>query len=282
MAHHGRAVTRVLDLPAAVINVYLKVDIALWPASSPFGQLHVLGPAVGHMGVALASCRFRHRRGSRMGQHGAVGKEPGPVERHDGPAPAPAARSFPRPRFPTRGCRRRRRVRRPGRLSGRTPRAWPGTAWIGELTATGRSSSGQAGQSPALSGQTAFFRVLERILARSEGLRVAGTRSVPDRWPAGWSEAGDGAVLACIYICIGRGEGSRAIDKTHATETRGTWQKPLLVVCLRNNRVLWRPSASRRSVPLPQRTTAGTPSSAGLARNTAASPYHTTISQTDH
>ena len=27
-----------------------------------------------------------------------------------------------------------------------------------------------------------------------------------------------------------------------------------LVVCLRNNRVLWRPSASRRCVPLPQRT----------------------------
>ena len=72
------------------------------------------------------------------------------------------------------------------------------------------------------------------------------------------------------------------MDKTRATETRGTWQKPLLVVCLRNNRVLWRPSASRRSVPLPQRTAAGTPSSAGLARNTAASPYHTTISQTDH
>ena len=157
MAHHGRAVTRVLDLPAAVINVYLEVDIALWPASSPFGQLHIVGPAVGHMGVALASCRFRHRQGSRMGQHGAVGEEPGPVERHDGPAPAPAARSFPRPRFPTRGCRRRRRVRRPRRLSGRTPRAWPGTAWIGELTATGRSSSGQAGQPPALSGQTAFF-----------------------------------------------------------------------------------------------------------------------------
>ena len=43
-----------------------------------------------------------------------------------------------------------------------------------------------------------------------------------------------------------------------------------LVVCLRNNRVLWRPSASRRCVPLPQRTAAGTPSSAGLARNTAA------------
>lgn len=146
-----------------------------------------------------------------MGQHGAVGEEPGPVERHDGPAPAPAARS--------------------------SPRAWPGTAWIGELTATGRSSSGQAGQLPALSGQTAFFRVLERIPAGSEGLRVAGTRSVPDRWPADWSEAGDGAVLACIYngavlaciyICIGRGEGSRAIDKTHANETRGTWQKPLL------------------------------------------------------
>ncbi len=36
MAHHGRAVTRVLDLPAAVINVYLEVNIALWPASSPF------------------------------------------------------------------------------------------------------------------------------------------------------------------------------------------------------------------------------------------------------
>lgn len=85
MAHHGRAVTRVLDLPAAVINVYLEMDIALWPASSPFGQLHIVGPAVGHMGVALASCRFRYRRGSRMGQHGAVGEEPGPVERHDGP-----------------------------------------------------------------------------------------------------------------------------------------------------------------------------------------------------
>ena len=91
---------------------------------------------------------------------------------------ATMGRSFPRPRFPTRGCRGRRRVRRPGRLSGRTPRAWPGTAWIGELTATGRSSSGQAGQPPALSGQTAFFRVLERILAGSEGLRVAGTRSI--------------------------------------------------------------------------------------------------------
>ncbi len=139
-----------------------------------------------------------------------------------------AARSSPRPRFPTRGCRGRRRVRRPGRLSGRTPRAWPGTAWIGELTATGRASSGQAGQPPALPGRTAIFRVLERILAGSEGLRVAGTRSVPDRWPAGWSEAGDGAVLACIYICIGRGEGSRAMDRTHANETRGTRQKPLL------------------------------------------------------
>lgn len=42
---------RVLDLPAAVINVYLEMDIALWPASSPFGQVHVVGPAVGHMGV---------------------------------------------------------------------------------------------------------------------------------------------------------------------------------------------------------------------------------------
>ena len=34
--------------------------------------------------------------------------------------------------------------------------------------------------------------------------------------------------------------------------------------------VLWLPSASRRCVPLPQRTAAGAPSSAGLARNTAA------------
>lgn len=33
MAHHGRAVTRVPALQAAVINVYLEVDIALWPAS---------------------------------------------------------------------------------------------------------------------------------------------------------------------------------------------------------------------------------------------------------
>ena len=80
MAHHGRAVTRVPDLPAAVINVYLEVDIALWPASSLFGQLHVVGPAVGHMGVALgqlsisASSRITHgparcgRRGTRPGR----------------------------------------------------------------------------------------------------------------------------------------------------------------------------------------------------------------------
>lgn len=58
MAHHGRAVTRVLDLPAAVINVYLEVNIAFWPASSPFGQLHVVGPAVGHMGVARPAVDF--------------------------------------------------------------------------------------------------------------------------------------------------------------------------------------------------------------------------------
>ena len=49
---NGRAVTRVLDLPAAVINVYLEVDIALWPASSLFGRLYVVGPAAGHMGCA--------------------------------------------------------------------------------------------------------------------------------------------------------------------------------------------------------------------------------------
>ena len=59
-------------------------------------------------------------------------------------------------------------------------------------------------------------------------------------------------------------------------------QTDAIVVCLRNNRVLWRPSASRRCVPLPLRTAAGTPSSPGLARNTAASPYHTAITQTDH
>ena len=53
------------------------------------------------------------------------------------------------------------------------------------------------------------------------------------------------------------------------------------MVCLRNNRVLWRPSVPCRCVPLLQRTAAGTPSSAGLARNTAASPYHTAITQTD-
>ena len=34
--------------------------------------------------------------------------------------------------------------------------------------------------------------------------------------------------------------------------------------------LFWRSSASRRCVPLPQRAAAGTPSSAGLARNTAA------------
>jgi len=163
--------------------------ITLWPASC-------CRTGSGPHGCCARPSRFRRRGGSRMGRHGAVGEEPGPVGRHDGPAPAPAARSCPRA----------------------WPGAWPGTAWIGELTATGRPSSGQAGQPPALSGQTAFFRVLERIPAGSEGLRVAGTRSVPDRWPAGWSEAGDGAVLVCIYRCIGRGEGSRAIDKNRANE----------------------------------------------------------------
>ena len=107
-----------------------------------------------------------------------------------------AARSSPRPRFPTRGCRGRRRVLRPGRLSGRTPRAWPGTAWIGELTATGRSSSGQPGQPPALPGQTAFFRVLERIPAFSGRWSEASVQ-------CGGCRARYGAVDAaflCAYI----------------------------------------------------------------------------------
>ena len=91
MAHHGRAVTRVLDLPAAVINVYLEVDIALWPASSPFGRLYVVGPAVGHMGCARPAVDL------------------GVVEDH----------------------------------------AWAGTV--------------RSARNPALSGQTAFFSVLERI-----------------------------------------------------------------------------------------------------------------------
>ena len=30
-----------------------------------------------------------------MGRHGAVGEEPGPVERHDGPAPAPCSQVVP-------------------------------------------------------------------------------------------------------------------------------------------------------------------------------------------
>jgi len=183
-----------------------------WRWTSPFGQLHhslasfmlldrqwatwVLRSAQS----ISASWRITHGP-ARCGRRGT---RPGRAPRWAG-AGSLQLRSSPRPRFPTRGCGRLHRVRRPGRLSGRTPRAWPGTAWIGELAATGRSSSGQAGQLPALSGQAAFFRVLERILAGSEGLRVAGTRSIRDRWPAGWSEAGDGAVLACIYICIGGG-----------------------------------------------------------------------------
>ena len=237
------------------------------PGAGPAGRRNQRVPGGGHRPLASfialwpASCCW-----TGSGPHGCCARpavDLGIVEDHAWAGTVRSARN-PARSSATMG---RRQLLQPGR---------PRTAWIGELTATGRSSSGQAGQPPALSGQTAFFRVLERIPAGSEGLRVAGTRSVPDRWPAGWSEAGDGAVLACIYRCIGRGEGSRAMDKTRATETRGTWQKPLLVVCLRNNRVLWRPSASRRSVPLPQRTAAGTPSSAGLARNTAADaiPHH--------
>ena len=101
MAHHGRAVTRVLDLPAAVINVCLEVDIALWPASSPFGQLYVVGPAVGHMGCARPAVEL------------------GVVEDH----------------------------------------AWAGTV--------------RSARNPALSGQTAFFSVLERIRVFSGRWSVA-------------------------------------------------------------------------------------------------------------
>lgn len=179
MAHHGRAVTRVLDLPAAVINVYLEVNIALWPASSPFWPASCCWTGSGPHG-----CCARPAVDLGVGEdHAWAGtvrsaRNPARSSATMGRRRLLAARSSPRPRFPTRGCRGRRRVRRPGRLSGRTPRAWPGTAWIGELTATGRASSGQPGQPPPLSGQTAIFRVLERILAGSEGLRVAGTRSI--------------------------------------------------------------------------------------------------------
>ena len=192
MAHHGRAATRVPALPAAVINVYLEVDIALWPASSPFGQLHVVGPAVGHMGVALGPVDFGVVEDHAWAGTVRSARNPARSSATMGRRRLLAARSFPRPRFPTRGCRRRRRVRRPGRLSGRTPRAWPGTACIGELTATGRSSSGQAGQLPALSGQTAFFRVLERILA--SGQWAVGSAVDAGRTTGRWTQR------SCVHI----------------------------------------------------------------------------------
>ena len=58
MAHHGRAVTRVLDLPAAVINVYLEMDIIFWPVLSLFDPIYIVKPAVGHMCVALGQLDF--------------------------------------------------------------------------------------------------------------------------------------------------------------------------------------------------------------------------------
>ena len=166
MAHHGRAVTRMLDLPAAVTNVYLEMDIALWPASSPFGQLHVVGPAVGHMGVALgqlsisASSRITHGP-ARCGRRGT---RPGRAPRWAG-----------------------RQLLQPGR---------PRTAWIGELTATGRSSSGQAGQPPALSGQTAFFS-----RSRKNPGRIGGS-------PGGRNPFGSGQVAGGLERS-GRRSGSR-------------------------------------------------------------------------
>ena len=173
MAHHGRAATRVPALPARG-NQRVPGDehsplasfITRWPSSccwtgsGPHGccARPAVDPGFGEdhaWAGTVRSARNPARSSATMGRRRLR-----------------AARSSPRPRFPTRGCRGRRRVRRPGRLSGRTPRAWPGTAWIGELTATGRSSSGQTGQPPACRARRRFF--------------AFSKESWPDRRVSGW------------------------------------------------------------------------------------------------
>ena len=164
------------------------------PGAGPAGRSNQRVPGGGHRPLASfmlldrqwatwvlrsASCRFRRRRGSRMGRHGGVGEEPGPVERHDGPG-RPLGRG----------------QERPGSVNSQLPE----------------------GHHPAKPDSFRPCRVRRRFFAFSKNLGQWPVGSCQWRPAASAVDAGRatgrrGWRFLCIYICIGRGEGSRAIDK---------------------------------------------------------------------